>query len=69
MNDWLNIKKTIENNNVVEDVVVRSISRDEVKVNVNYNNTKISIEDAFRNIGINIYKQTQGFYEINAISQ
>jgi hypothetical protein len=69
LDDWLNIKKTIENANIVEDVAVSSISRDEVKAKINYNNTKISIEEAFRNIGISISKQDQGFYEINAISQ
>ncbi len=67
LDDWLNIKKTIENNNLVEGIVVNSISRDKVSLSANYNNTKISIEDAFKAFGINISKQAQGFYEINNI--
>ncbi len=67
LEDWTNIKKIIDNSNIIEDVVVNSISRDKVKLSANYNNTKISIEDAFKANGINISKQVQGFYEINNI--
>ncbi len=69
LDDWLNIKKLIENSNIVEEVLVNSISRDEVKASINYSNSKISIEEAFGNIGIVISKQSQGFYQINTIAQ
>ena len=69
LEDWLNVKKLLENSNISQDMLVNSISRDEVKVSFNYINPSISIEEACESVGIKIVKQAQGFYEINAISQ
>ena len=69
LEDWLNVKKLLENSNIFQDMLVNSISRDEVKVSFNYINPSVSIEEACESAGIKIVKQAQGFYEINAISQ
>ena len=69
LDDWLNLKKIFENSNISQEVIVNSMSRDEVKASVNYINPSVSIEEACRGVGIKITKQAQGFYEINAISQ
>ena len=69
LEDWLNVKKLLENANISHDMLVNSISRDEVRFSVNYINPNVSIEEACESAGIKIAKQAQGFYEINAISQ
>jgi phage terminase large subunit-like protein len=69
LEDWLNVKKLLENSNISQDILVNSISRDEVKISFNYINPNVSIEEACESAGIKIVKQAQGFYEINAISQ
>ena len=68
LEDWLNVKKLIEDAKIVDKIFVNAISRDEVMANVTYLNSNISIEQAFEKIGIIITKQSQGFYEINAVS-
>ena len=69
LQEWLNIKKTIEDAKLVDNVVVNSISRDEVMASINYLNPNVPIEQAFEKVGISISKQSQGFYEINNITQ
>ena len=69
LEDWLNVKKLLENSNIFQDMLVNSISRDEVRFSVNYINPSVSIEEACESVGIKITKQAQGFYEINAISK
>ena len=69
LEDWLNIKKTMEDNKLADNIFVKSISRDEVRLSINYVDTSSSIEQAFERAGIFISAQIQGFYEINAISQ
>jgi hypothetical protein len=69
LEDWLNIKKTMEDNKLADNIFVKSISRDEVKISINYVDSNSSIEQAFEKAGIFISAQIQGFYEINAISQ
>ena len=69
LEDWLNIKKLMEENKLTNNVFVKSISRDEVKIEINHIDANTTIEQAFEKAGIVISKQIQGFYEINAISQ
>ena len=69
LQEWLNIKKIIEDAKLVDNVVVNSISRDEVMASINYLNPNVPIEQAFEKVGISISKQSQGFYEINNITQ
>jgi hypothetical protein len=69
LQEWLNIKKTIEDSKLVDNVIVNSISRDEVMASINYLNPNVPIEQAFEKVGISISKQAQGFYEINNIAQ
>ena len=69
LQDWLNLKKTIEDSKLVDNVVINSISRDEVMASINYLNPNVPIEQAFEKVGISISKQSQGFYEINNIAQ
>lgn len=69
LQEWLNVKKAIEDSKLVDNVVVNSISRDEVMASINYLNPNVPIEQAFEKIGIRISKQSQGFYEINNIAQ
>ena len=68
LDDWLYIKKMIEDAKIVDKIFVNSISRDEVWANIIYLNSTVSIEQAFEKIGITIAKQSQGFYEINTIT-
>jgi DNA-binding Xre family transcriptional regulator len=69
LQEWLNIKKLIEDAKLVDNVVVNSISRDEVMATINYLNPNVPIEQAFEKVGISISRQSQGFYEINNIEQ
>lgn len=69
IDNWLNVKNLIEGSNLIDDVEVISISKDEVKIRVNYINSKISIEEGFGKLGINLNKRDSKFYEINAVSQ
>lgn len=69
LEDWLNIKKLMEENKLTNNIFIKSISRDEVKIEINYIDANTPIEQAFEKAGIFISAQVQGFYEINAISQ
>jgi hypothetical protein len=69
LEDWLNIKKLMEENKLTNNIFIKSISRDEIKIEINYIDANTPIEQAFEKAGIFISAQVQGFYEINAISQ
>jgi hypothetical protein len=59
----------MEENKLTNNIFIKSISRDEVKIEINYIDANTPIEQAFEKAGIFISAQVQGFYEINAISQ
>jgi len=65
LGSWLMIKNKIENSNLVNQLNIESISHDYALISVNYIDPRVSIEEAFAAIGINLTKKSDNFYIIN----
>ena len=66
ISEWLNIKKIIENSNLVDEINVLSISKNYVEISLNYVSSEKSIEEAFTKIGVIITKKSDNFYTYNS---
>lgn len=66
ISEWLNIKKIIENSNLVDEINILSISKNYVEISLNYVSSEKSIEEAFTKIGVIITKKSDNFYTYNS---
>lgn len=67
--DWLNVKNILDRSNFIDGVEINSISKDEVKVKINYINTRIAIEEALAKLELNFARRNQDTFDINAVSK
>lgn len=64
LGNWLMIKNKIENSNLINQLNIESISRDNATISVNYINGKMEIEEAFSKIGLPLEKKSENFYAL-----
>lgn len=64
LNNWLMLKNKIETSNLVSQVNIESVSRDQAVISVNYVNGEIDIAEAFLGIGILLNKKSENLYAI-----
>ena len=69
LDDWLNLKNTFDKANFIEGYEINSVSKDEVKVGINYLNTQTPIDNEFRKLGLIFSKRENNIYDINAIGR
>lgn len=64
LDNFLMIKNRIENSNLVDQLVLESISKDGAVIKINYINPNFSIEESFAKIGIILINQGNKYYKI-----
>jgi len=69
ISDWLNVKNTLDKSSLIDGLEIISISKDEVKIKINYINTQIPVEQGLEKLGLIFSKRNQDTFDINAISQ
>lgn len=62
LNEWLSIKKKIENSPLVREITLESVSRDYALILVDYNSPKQEISEHFDQIGLNLDKKAHNVY-------
>lgn len=62
MNDWIEVKNKIETSNLVSSIKINSISKDFVKISVNYINKDEGIVEAFAKLGLNLNQRYENYY-------
>jgi len=69
IDDWLNMKSTFDKAKFVDSYEIKSISKDQVKLSINYLNTQTPFEKELQKLGLNFSKRDESSFDINAISQ
>lgn len=69
IDDWLNMKNTFDKAKFVDSYEIKSISKDQVKLSINYLNTQTPFEKELQKLGLNFSKRDESSFDINAISQ
>ncbi len=69
ISDWLNTKNTLDRSPLIDGIEIVSISKDEVKIKINYINTQTPVEQGLEKLGLIFNKRTRDTFDINAISQ
>jgi len=65
LEEWLKIKQRISQSGLVSQIIIESVSRDEISILVNYLTPKVDIVSAFRATGINLKLESQNLYRID----
>ncbi len=60
--NWMQTKNKIEGSNLINQLSIRSISKDYAVITVNYVDARVDIAQAFANIGISLNKKSDNFY-------
>jgi hypothetical protein len=61
--DWRNLKTTLENSNLVDEIIIESFAKDQVIFDIKYN-SKITLEEALSSLGVKYAKSGDKSYEI-----
>lgn len=62
LGEWLLIKRQIENSNLVNQIAIKSLSRNQVLISANYVNNGIEPAQAFERVGLSLSKQSDNLY-------
>jgi hypothetical protein len=69
ISDWLNIKGVFDKANFIDGYEIKSVSKDEAKICINYLNIKNPIENEFTKLGLIFSKRDNNIFDINAIGR